>query len=453
MNSLLDRRLFVSNIVNILQEINNHVDSLPKTLSRVLDFFCTVFEFTVGGIIVKSDKFGHEAIITHKNTDEHITDEFKNYIRDYAVAQCSINLHSDHKWESKTFEGINVRNFPKSDALKSKYSWKLTSRGSELGVIAMGSTATIKFDQEGQEILKSFISHVAIVLDNAMLVNNLEKSNTNLSEVIHELKETQSQLIQSEKMASLGQLMAGLVHEMNNPLTFVSANFEHIQLYVKNYEKLIAASLKKFEPDIPEIIGDVLKEIGYEFIHVDFKSALNDMDEGLNRALRIISDLRTFSAQDRGDMIDSDLTQIVESTINILRHQLQDNTKIIREFAEIPSLICNSGQIGQVVLNLLSNAIFAVKEIESAEITLKLNTDDNNIVFEMIDNGTGISEHNIDKLFQPFFTTKKIGEGMGLGLSITHGIIQRHNGSISVDSEVGKGTHFRVSLPTQIPHY
>jgi len=312
----------------------------------------------------------------------------------------------------------------------------------------MGSTAKIRFDQEGQEILISFITHVASVLNNAMLVIRLGDANSSLSNALIQLKEAQAQLVQSEKLASLGQMMAGLVHEMNNPLTFVMGNFEHILPYVNNLQKLINICLMEFEPSVPKKVQQMIVDIEYEYLKNDLQSALSDMNVGLDRVRRIITDLTAFSAQDRGDMHKTDLSQIIDSTINILRYQWVDTVKISLELDEIQHIVCNSGQIGQVILNLLSNAIHSVKSIERPGlISVRLYQEGQSVNIEIEDNGIGIPEENMDKLFQPFFTTKKIGEGIGLGLSISHGIIKRHGGSLTCESEIDKGTLFRIKIP------
>ncbi len=449
-NNLLDHQLLVANIVNNLQEINNDVETLPKTINRILDYFGTVFEFVVGGIIIKSGKFGKGALIINNSFVEEVSEvsnDFKSHMERFAGEQCKIEFDNNCDWDSKTFTGVNIREYGNSHKLASMSAWKLTSRGMDIGVIGMGSTLQIKFDNLGNEILDTFITHAAGVLDSTLLVNNLADTNIKLNKALDDLIKAQAQIVQSEKMASLGQLMAGLVHEMNNPLTFISGNLEHIQLYVEGLEKLINASLLEHGPNIPQRVRSLLTEIDYDFLSGDLNSALSDMEVGLKRASDIISDLRTFSTGDRSEMVKSDLVQIIESTINILRYQWQDKVKLQRQFEEVPQLSCNAGQIGQVVLNILVNAINAVKDAENAKIIIVLRFHNNNIVLEISDNGVGIPEESIGNLFQPFFTTKKIGEGMGLGLSIAHGIIARHNGNIMVKSEAGKGSNFTITLP------
>jgi len=224
---------------------------------------------------------------------------------------------------------------------------------------------------------------------------------------------------------------------MNNPMNFIAGNLEHIETYL--------AKMAAFIESASQIDGR--KDPDVDFILADLPGLIKDMREGVERAQRIINDLRIFSAGDRGDFSAADLREILESAVNILKYRWEGNIRLEKSFQDIPPVDCNAGQIGQVVVNLVANAIDALTGLEQGEIRLSLREDSGWAVIEIADNGPGIADEDFSRLFQPFFTTKPIGQGVGLGLSISQNIITRHKGEIDVSSKPGSGTVFRVRLP------
>ena len=453
-NRMLDRRLFESNVVTQLQEINSSVDSFELAVKEVIGLFSKIFEFVIGGVMLTTCRPQKAYFAMLEGFENEFAGDFLKFLIDYGRSEIGVEIHKEPLLEVFPHRGKSTRIFPKSNELTDRLAWSLTSRGQVIGIIGMAATAPLKFDKEGTEILESFNNYASVILDNTTLVKKQAETNVELSRTLDELKSTQAQLIQSEKLASLGQLMAGLVHEMNNPLNFILGNMEHINTYTTRMLKLVERYTEHFSSDIPDSIKELESEIDIDFIRDDLPLILSDCREGVNRAQHIITDLRTFSSQDRDEMTEADLRAVIESTINILRHEWEPVADIIREFDESFMVKCNENQIGQVIMNLFTNAIHAVTDTgRRGEIRIILKNMNDYVIVEIADNGVGISQVNLSNLFQPFFTTRDIGKGMGLGLSITHGIIKRHGGEIEVKSELGKGTRFIIRLPKLITNY
>ncbi len=263
------------------------------------------------------------------------------------------------------------------------------------------------------------------------------------------LEETKAALLQSEKMASIGQLAAGVAHEINNPVAFVQSNLCALRSYVKDLlqvlaagESLIAASgnttlLAKWQA--------ICEVTDLEYLRSDISSLLNESDEGLRRVRQIVGDLKSLSRADQGAWETADLLQGLESTLNVVRNEIKYKADIIRELQPLPPVICLASQINQVFMNLLVNAAQAIEN--HGTIILRSGTRDNWVWIEIKDDGIGISPEHLSRIFDPFFTTKPVGQGTGLGLSVAYGIVRHHGGRIEVTSELGKGSTFRVWLP------
>ena len=260
-------------------------------------------------------------------------------------------------------------------------------------------------------------------------VNELEAKNRNLEELFDELKETQSQLIQSEKMSSLGQLVAGIAHELNNPIGYLYANMKELQKYInllkQSDEGKIGASAEYIKADIDQLILDSV--------------------EGGERVKTIVENLRKFSRLDEAEFKYADIHEGLNSTIMLIEKELDDRIKLHKDYSDIPSISCMPGHLNQVFLNILLNAIQAIDS--DGNIWISTAIKDNKVVIKFKDDGKGISKTHINKIFEPFFTTKPVGTGTGLGLSISYGIIQEHGGDIKVKSENKSGTTFIISVP------
>jgi two-component system NtrC family sensor kinase len=255
-------------------------------------------------------------------------------------------------------------------------------------------------------------------------------------------------LVQSEKMASLGQLVAGIAHEINNPVTFISAGVDSLGTNLEEVRQV----LEIYHRITPENTKEKLNEIENLKEQIDYKQAIREINEliesiknGTERTTQIVNGLRTFSRLDEDVLKVADIHEGLNSTLILLRNKYKNRIKITKDYGDIPQLECFPGQLNQVFMNILSNAIDAIHEKGIIAITTSKSKGFIQIFIK--DSGCGIPEDVKAKIFDPFFTTKEVGEGTGLGLSISHGIIEKHNGTIKVNSKAGIGTEFIISLP------
>jgi signal transduction histidine kinase len=270
------------------------------------------------------------------------------------------------------------------------------------------------------------------------------------------LKQTQSQLVEQEKMASLGQLTAGIAHEINNPINFVSSNVNPLK---RDFNMLIElfSRIEVITKDDTDVqvkmnqISSLKKEFDYDYLTGEIFALLKGIEEGSTRTAEIVKGLRIFSRLDEDDIKKADLNEGIESTLTIIYNQLSDKIKVNKKFDDIPLLECYPGKLNQVILNLLTNSIYAInKKYENKPgglISIATSRDPENVYINIEDNGIGMNEETKQKIFEPFYTTKPVGEGTGLGMSIVYNTIRKHNGEISLSSELGKGTTFVIKLP------
>jgi signal transduction histidine kinase len=275
----------------------------------------------------------------------------------------------------------------------------------------------------------------------------LENSHEALKRAYLDLQSAQEQLIQTEKMASLGQLVSGIAHEIKNPLNFIYGNTGFLTDYIQKIQGL----LESFE-NLPSVSAtdklemERMKEsIHYSFIKQDLKILIDNFTEGARRINAIVSDLRTFSRMDADVISEVDLHASVEMSLNLLRNQYKNRIEIHKEYGDIPKIRGYSGKLNQVFMNLLSNAFHAVQG--NGDVWIRTSVHDGMVEIEIADNGVGIPKEIMSRIFEPFFTTKPVGQGTGLGLSISYGIIEQHQGKIHVTSAPQKGSAFTVQLP------
>ena len=278
----------------------------------------------------------------------------------------------------------------------------------------------------------------------------------------NELKETQSHLVQSEKLASIGQLAAGVAHEINNPVGFVASNFETLENYIKKIQELlqmygellgeIEKSEKKVLLDKADTIGKSRDDMKIDFILKDLSGLFNDSREGINRITSIVQNLRDFSRIDQPRSLNKyNINDGIKATLVVAQNEIKYDADVKTELSEVPLIACNAGQINQVLLNIIINATQAIKSKKKeglGNIKIRTYATDDDVVCEISDDGPGIEPEKLLNIFDPFFTTKPVGEGTGLGLSISYDIIViKHNGKLLVDSTVGEGTKFKIVLP------
>jgi PAS domain S-box-containing protein len=279
---------------------------------------------------------------------------------------------------------------------------------------------------------------------------------TELSKLREESRQNEVQMMQTEKMSSLGQMVAGLAHEMNTPLGFVKNNMEMLESKNKETKELIAL-YEKLRSQImygsPNDVAMLLSQIDNAAQKVknriwqESDNLFRSSVEGIDRIQDLVLNLKNFSRLDEADFKPTDMNENIETTLKIAGHMFKGGVQIIKEFSQVPLVQAFPAQMNQVFLNLITNAIHAVDE-RNGKIIIKTMLQGNQVVVKVIDNGKGISPENLKKIFDPFFTTKPVGQGTGLGLSIAYKIIEKHGGKIEVQSQVGRGTEFTISLPT-----
>ncbi|MGF6590028.1 DAHL domain-containing protein [Pseudomonas sp. 2835] len=279
----------------------------------------------------------------------------------------------------------------------------------------------------------------------------LTQASTALQREIDERKLLESQLVQSEKLASLGQLAAGVAHEVNNPIGFVSSNLGALDDYFGRLQGMLKA-YREAEPGLDPAalsasLATLRTEIELDYILDDIPLLIRESKDGISRVGRIVKDLKDFSRVDSNqDWQWANLQQGIESTLNIVASELKYKADLVKDYAPLPEVECLPSQINQVIMNLVVNAAQAMGP-QRGTITLRTGCDSEQVWIEVADNGCGIGADNLQKIFDPFYTTKPVGQGTGLGLSLSYGIIKRHRGEIRVHSEVGAGTTFRIELP------
>ena len=290
----------------------------------------------------------------------------------------------------------------------------------------------------------------------------IEAQNTELKSTLKRLEDTQAQMLQSEKMASIGQLAAGVAHEINNPTGFVSSNLKTLLDYQEDIAGLIGkynglvALLESDEhrDSLSEDIKSAIQElkaaesdIDIDFLMEDINELIGDCREGTDRIKKIVIDLKDFAHPGEDKIQSMDINQGLESTLNVVNNEIKYKATVKREFGDIPNIHGYPQQLNQVFMNILVNAAQAIEK--KGEITVKTSAADHFVEVMISDTGCGIPKENLQKIFDPFFTTKDVGKGTRLGMNIAYNIVKKHNGTIQVDSEVGKGTTFTIRIPVE----
>lgn len=319
----------------------------------------------------------------------------------------------------------------------------------ELSYITPPSSEQISF-------LEILAENIGTILNILLKEQALKKQNDNLSEAIQMLHNTQAQLVQAEKMSSLGVLTAGIAHEINNPINYVSVGAELLPelledlLHVcEHYEKIITTDSPVKRNEYLQQLKEYKEHILFDKTLHDIKNISNDIQSGANRIKEIVSSLRNFSRVDKNKLVMTDIHDGINSTLIILGSQLKTGINIVKYYSPtLPQIPCSPGKINQVFMNILANAIQAIQPDEGTiTIATRLHEEKDQISVTIQDTGGGIPEDIQDKIFEPFYTTKDVGKGTGLGLSISYSIVQDHNGEIEVKSKKGVGTQFVIYLP------
>ncbi|WP_017318690.1 ATP-binding sensor histidine kinase [Mastigocladopsis repens] len=356
-----------------------------------------------------------------------------------------------------------------------------------LGILYLeNNLTTAAFTRDRVELLKLITTQAAISLENAILYKSLAQANERLEEyslsleekvaqrtqelkeknqrlkqALKELQSTQTQLIQSEKMSSLGQIVAGIAHEINNSINFIYGNISHASRYVEDLLDLLAIYQQE-NPNLTDQVKKKMQEIDLDFLAQDLPKLLDSMNFGSSRIRNIILSLRNFSRLDESEMKPVNIHEGIDNTLMILQHRLQSTNEgseieVIKEYGQLPKVTCYAGQLNQVFMNILSNAIDALEQsfqenkatnVDKGKICIRTDLANSNVRIRIADNGSGMTKEVQQKIFDPFFTTKPIGSGTGLGLSISYQIVvDKHKGQLTCNSTPGQGTEFVIEIP------
>lgn len=330
------------------------------------------------------------------------------------------------------------------------YAFPIKRFGEVIAIIEIGVRDWSKLHESLIEHIESVSIQLSVALERRQAQKDTQKYIEDLKNAVKNLKETQNQLIRSEKMASLGLLAAGVAHEINNPVGFVTSNIETLREYTETFSKLIELYQKLSRK------GDRKTPLEQEILHIeetedidfliqDVQPMLDDSLAGLDRVKDIVNSLKSFARTETTESRTADINQCIENALKLVWNEVKYNSVVVKKLEEVPQIDCYPEQIEQVIMNLIVNAGQAFDK--EGEIKISSGCEDDQIVIKVEDNGCGISEEDMSKIFDPFYTTKPMGVGTGLGLSISYGIIDKHDGNIFVDSEVGRGTLFKICLP------
>jgi signal transduction histidine kinase len=313
---------------------------------------------------------------------------------------------------------------------------------------------TLKALKENERIIRE--QNVVLEMKVTERTSELISANIILNETLEDLKQTQSQLVESEKMASLGQLTAGIAHEINNPINFVTSNIRPLKRDID----ILTAALNTIETisvsdvlpaDRQKQILDYKVEIDFDYLTLEINHLVKGISEGANRTAEIVKGLKIFSRLDEDDLKKADINEGLTSTMIIANNLLNNNIKVIKHYGSLPLVECYAGKLNQVFLNIISNAVYAVQkqfgDKPGGQITIETSHDETFVFVTFKDNGVGMDERTQQKIFEPFFTTKNVGEGTGLGMSISYNTIKKHNGNIIMQSTPHQGSMFRLEIP------
>lgn len=344
-----------------------------------------------------------------------------------------------------------------------KFSAYIMPFGSGLEVVLISFALADKInilkkekDSEQQEKLAVMKSNEALITrQNELLEEKVKQRTLELEDTLHNLQSTQTQLVEQEKMASLGQLTAGIAHEINNPINFVSSNVSPLKRDIEDVLEILQAYKAKgqleFSQETLEELKDLESDLELDYLLQEIEQLLQGMEDGARRTVEIVKGLKLFSRVDEQDVKKVDIHDGLNSTLILLNSSMAGKIEVVKEYDSIPLVECLAGKINQVFMNVLNNAIQALLESghqkEPPKITIRTKNLNTFVQIEIEDNGPGIPEPIRQRIFEPFFTTKAVGKGTGLGLSIVYTIIENHKGYLEVTSEPQKGTNFIIKLP------
>lgn len=353
-------------------------------------------------------------------------------------------------------ELLAQRGQSRRDRVGSSICWPLMGEDQVVGAVAINrspdSASFTRSDLEEGSIVIEFIS---LMFQNATLQKKQEQQIETLESMNRRMKDVQMQLIQSEKLASIGQLAAGVAHEINNPLAYVNANLNSLKRYSDQLFNFVEGieSLREMlegDPEVQQRLAALGQPLDLPFLKSDIMEIIDECRDGMRRVKQIVQELKTFSRMDDANVVEVDIHETLTGALKMVRHELKHKADIVEEYGELPLVECVPAQLGQVFLNLLVNAAQAIRYWGT--ITIRTGTEGPERVWVSVsDTGVGMSEEEQRRIFEPFYTTKPVGQGTGLGLAVSFNIVNRHGGEIHVESEKDKGTTFTVVLPVRYP--
>ena len=347
-----------------------------------------------------------------------------------------------------------MTNSNKSAQNRSSMCWPLLVENELVGVISINEDSE-EFSFTEQDLKKgsNIIHFTALAVENARLLDQSQELLNQQKKLNKQLEEAHNQLLQSEKLASIGQLAAGVAHEINNPVGYINSNMASLKGYASDLISVIDLFSEYYEQsqsdniELKNTLAKKIKDVDLNFIKTDLHSLIDESLEGVSRVKKIVNDLKDFSHVDDMEMQWADLHKGLDSTLNIVHNELKYKADIIKNYGEIPEVECIASQINQVFMNVLVNAAHAIEKHGTITIATGLSNDF--VWIKIQDTGTGIPEDKINRIFDPFYTSKPVGSGTGLGLSLSYTIIEKHHGKIEVESTVGSGSTFTIRLPVE----
>lgn len=462
-----DRLLLLNNLLGFSFEVTDEANFYDACLD-VLTNVSWLTENHKAGIFIY-DPIGEKLVLTaHRNFPEQIVSKCNTVALGVCIcgkAALSKNIKFvsslDHEHDI-TYDGIGNHGHYCTPILSTKNK-------ELLGILVIYTNSFVSYNNDVAEFLKTVCSIIANIVEKQKAAKDLletnriletnEKALKNMLYDLHDahkdLTTAQDQLFQSEKLASIGHLAAGIAHEINNPIGFISSNLEMLDKYVNSYVSLfgvydnLKTIIKQNNMEVLansiEKIESLEKETEIEFINTDIENLLRESKLGIDRIKKIVSDLKNFSRKDADIFEIADLNDILEGVLTIVYNEIKYKAELIKDYGKIPRIQCHSQRLGQVFINILINAAQSIEG--KGFIKIKTYNQDKFNYVEIEDSGVGIKNDNIKKVFDPFFTTKPVGQGTGLGLSISYDIIKKLGGDIKIESEVGRGTKFIIILP------
>jgi signal transduction histidine kinase len=362
---------------------------------------------------------------------------------------------------------VQLKNNPETKSIPIIFMTALSNPEDKVKGFEVGAVDYVTKPIQVEEVIARVNLHLNLYLLNQKLEQRVQERTAELNQALQELKKSQLKLVQSEKMSALGQLMAGINHEINNPVGFVSGNLNHIEEYLQDLTEHLQLYQKMF-PQPGSEIEQHAEEIELDYLLEDLPEMLSSMKTGMHRIREISTSMRIFSRADKDQKVSFDIHEGIDSTLLILKHRLKSKDhrpeiKITKQYGDIPQMMGFPGQLNQVFMNIIANAIDVFDEMSESmtledmktrscqiDIGTELSLDQKQVMIQIQDNGQGMPDHVKAKIFDNLFTTKAVGKGTGLGLSLSRQIIEeKHEGKIKCESSVGTGTKFIIIIPLQ----